>query len=422
MQNKRWLSMLLAVLVSFGLWLYVVTVENPEDERTLSNIPVVFTGEDLLRQNNELLITSDNVPTGIALTFSGKRSELIKLSENKADLVVNVDVSNLRNAQEYTFSYDLTDIGLPSTATDWDLTLVKGEPKNVTIAVEKLDRKTIPVKVLTEVDIVEGYAADRMEQNYSEIVIEGPVNSVSRVSYAQAILRRENVDQTITSNLSYQLMDEAGEMVEDQAITSDVTEIEVTLPILLYKDVPLEAPLVEGGGAAAKDTVVEIQPKTVRLSGDPAILESLQSIKLSAIDLSGLMTDNEVLTRVITIPEGCTSLSGEQEAEVSVKIKNKSIRQMRISSNHFQYIGAADLQVIPKTNILNITVRANESDIDLIMEDNVRVVADFSTITLPDTTNSVTVPVKIYIDGFEGAGAIGESEYTIVVDVSPAAS
>lgn len=421
MQNRKWISMLLSLVVSFGLWLYVVTVENPEDERTLSNIPVVFTGEDLLRQDNELLITSDNVPTGISLTFSGKRSELLKLTENKADMVVHVDVSKLRNAQDYTFYYDLTDIALPTTATDWDLTLVKGSPDQVTITVEKLDRKTIPVKVLTEVDIAEGYAADRLEQNYSEILIEGPVDSVRRVSYAQAILRRENVDETITSNLTYQLMDEAGELVNDQSITSDVTEIEVTLPILLYKDVPLEVPLIEGGGVAEKDLIMDIQPKTIRLSADPAVLESIQSIKLPAIDLSGLMTDNETLTRVITIPEECTSLSGEQEAEITVKIKNKAIRQMHISSNHFQYIGANNLQVVPRTNILNITVRANESDINLITEDNVRVVADFSTITLPNTTNSVTVPVKIYIDGFEGAGAIGETEYTIVVDISPIA-
>lgn len=420
MQNKRWPSMLLALVISLGLWIYVVTVENPEDERTLSNIPVVFTGEDLLRQDNELLITSDNVPTGISLTFSGKRSELSKLAENKDEMSVSLDVSKLRNAQDYTFQYDLTDINLPTTATDWDLTLVKGSPKSVSITVKKLAKKPVPVKILTEVDIVEGYTADRLEQNYTEIVIVGPADTVKQVSYAQAILRRENVDQTITSSLSYELIGENGEMIDDPNITSDVTEIEVTLPVLMFKDVPLEIPLVEGGGATADDIVVDIYPKTVRLSGEPTVLEGIQSIKLPALDLSSLMTNNETLTRVITIPEGCTSLSGEQEADVTVSIKNKSIRQMRISSNHFQYVGAANLKIEPKTNILSITVRANEDDINKIMEDNVRVVADFSAITLPDTTNSVTVPVKIYIDGFEGAGAIGEAEYTIVVDVSPA--
>ena len=278
----------------------------------------------------------------------------------------------------------------------------------------------IPVKVLTEVDIIEGYTADRLIQNYSEIVIEGPEDAVNEVSYAQAILKRENVDQTIISNLSYQLIGSNGEMIESQEITSDVMEIEVTLPILMYKDVNLEIPLIDGGGATGADAVVDIEPSKIRLSADPSVLEAIQSIKLSAVDLASLMTNSEEVTRMITTPDGCINLSGEQEAVVSIQIKNKSIRQMRISSNHYSYIGIPDgFQAEARTNVLPITIRANTSDIDLILEDNVRVVVDLTNLTLSETTSSMTVPVKIYIDGFEGVGVIGETEYSVVVDISP---
>ena len=59
--------------------------------------------------------------------------------------------------------------------------------------VENLKKKSVPVKVLTDVEIVEGYVADRLVQNYAEIVIEGPEDAVNEISYAQAILKRENV-------------------------------------------------------------------------------------------------------------------------------------------------------------------------------------------------------------------------------------
>ncbi len=420
MQNKKWLSMLLALLASVSLWVYIVTVENPEGERTFSNIPVSFAGEELLREDQELLITEDNVPTGISLTFSGKLSDLSRLAENKDELLVNIDVSNLRNAREYPFAFDISDITLPASLSSQNLNLLESSPSQVIITVEKMQKKAVQVKVLTEVDIVEGYTADRLVQNYSEIVIEGPEDAVSQVSYAQAILKRENVDQTITSNLSYTLMTETGEMIDNQEITSDVKEIEVTLPIVMYKDVPLEVPVIDGGGATDGDTVIDIDPKTVRLSADPAILEGIQSIKLSAIDLASLMTNSESVTRMITTPEGCTNLSGEQEASVSVQIKNKAIRQMRISSNHFTYTGVPEqLAPVARTSILPITIRANESDIDLILEDNIRVVVDFTNINLTEATTSMTVPVKIYIDGFEGAGVIGQAEYTVVVDIAP---
>ena len=55
----------------------------------------------------------------------------------------------------------------------------------------------------------------------------------------------------------------------------------------------------------------------------------------------------------------------------------------------------------------------------MILEDNVRVVVDLTNASLSETTTSTTVPVKIYIDGFEGVGVIGETEYSVVVDISP---
>ena len=420
MIKTKWLSMLLALVASFGLWIYVVTVENPEGERTFSNIPVVFVGEDILREDQELLITEDNVPTGISLTFTGRLSYLTDLAENRDELVLNIDVSNLRNPREYPFSIDISNVTLPTGISAQDLVLQSSYPEQVILNVENLKKKSVPVKVLTDVEIVEGYVADRLVQNYTEIVIEGPEDAVNEVSYAQAILKRENVDKTITSNLTYELISASGDLVQNREITSDVKEIEVTLPILMYKDVPLVAPLINGGGATDADTIVDIEPQTIRLSADPTVLEGIQSITLSAIDLASMMTNSEDFTKIITTPDNCINLSGEQEATVSVQIKNKAIRQIRVSSNHFSIIGyPEDVQVTSRTKVLSITIRADQKDIDKIVQDNIRVVVDISSVSFTENTTSVTVPAKIYIDGFEGVGIVGNAEYSVMVDISP---
>ena len=67
MRNKKILSMLLAVVISLGIWLYVVLVENPEKTATLYNIPVTFSGEDVLREDYDLIIGSTNVESGVTL-------------------------------------------------------------------------------------------------------------------------------------------------------------------------------------------------------------------------------------------------------------------------------------------------------------------------------------------------------------------
>ena len=419
MRNKKWLTMLLALVVSVIIWVYIVTVENPEREATLFNIPVTFSGEDILREDYDLIIAETNVESGVTLDFNGKLSELNKLRDEKMELEVTVDVSRLRSANEFTFSYDLSNVTLPASVSSQSLSLIGRTPNKISVTLAKLESKTVEVKVVTDVKTVDGYLAERATQNYSEIVIEGPADVINQVDYALVSLTRENVDQTITTSLPYTLIDYDGNVVDSTDITSDVTEIEVTQPISMFKVVPLEILTIDGGGATQDDCVIQVEPETIQISGEASILETIQSIRLSSVDLSSMMSNSETFTRVITVPDGCTNLSGVQEATVKVQIKNKAIRQVRIPSANFQFINQpAGIQPESTTTMLLVAIRANEADIDLISEENIRVVADLSSFTAANAGTTVTVPVRIYLDGFEDAGVIQDEEYSIIVDLN----
>ena len=107
MQNRKWLSVLISVVVSIGLWVYVVTVENPVQELELHNIPVTLSGQDLLREDYDLLITDSNIEGGVSLTFSGKYSDLRKLRENRDQLQLTISVTHLAQAQTLTSVQEL---------------------------------------------------------------------------------------------------------------------------------------------------------------------------------------------------------------------------------------------------------------------------------------------------------------------------
>ena len=418
MRNKKWLSFLIAISISVGLWVYVVGVENPEGEMELNNVPVFFSGEDILRDDYNLILTESNISSGVTLTFYGRRSDLNKLRDGKSDLSVNINVNHLRNAQNYKLPNDLTDLTLPSSVSATDIELNKTSPDFVEITLENLAKKPVDVKVQSNLTLADGYMTSRLTQSYEQITVEGPAELVDQVSYAQAILERENVDQTITANLPLTLIDANGEIISNDSLTTSVEAVEVSVPVLMYKEVPLVPAFVFGGGITETDVVSEVEPRFVRLTGEASALESVQSITLSNIDLASLLTNSETVTRSIPIPTDCTLVSGEQqEALVSVQIKNKTITRIRVSSSHFQYLGLADdLAVIPKTTVLSISVRCNDADVDQITEDHLRVVADCTGLS---TTKNATMPVKIYVDGFEGAGVVAEAEYSILVDILP---
>ena len=48
MRNNKLLTFILSLLIAIGLWVYAVTVINPDDTKTVTNIPVTFTNASVL--------------------------------------------------------------------------------------------------------------------------------------------------------------------------------------------------------------------------------------------------------------------------------------------------------------------------------------------------------------------------------------
>ena len=78
---------LLAVLVSFGLWMYVVTVVNPEWEDTFYNIPVVLENEEILQERGLMLVSEEDPK--VTLRLSGNRADMINLNASNSTLSLN---------------------------------------------------------------------------------------------------------------------------------------------------------------------------------------------------------------------------------------------------------------------------------------------------------------------------------------------
>jgi len=104
---------LLATLISIGLWLYVVTVVNPEYEDTFYNIQVSLQNDEILRERG-LMVVSDEIPT-VTLKLAGNRSDMIKL--NSSNITLKADLSRIHSAGEQELEYTITyPDGVPTNA------------------------------------------------------------------------------------------------------------------------------------------------------------------------------------------------------------------------------------------------------------------------------------------------------------------
>ena len=209
--------------------------------------------------------------------------------------------------------------------------------------------------------------------------------------------------------------------IDDAALTVSTRTIEVEIPIKMLKTVDLEAVIDYGDSTSEADVQVKVEPSEIEIAADASVLENIQKVQLPKIHMSQITSNDANVTLKIPMPDGCENMSNILEAQVTIKINNKSKKDMVIPSTNFTVIGVPlDMQVNYSTRALPITIRANSSDIDKISLDDIRVVVDLRQDPVTEGNNRI-VPARIIIDGFEGAGAITDLEngYTVTLTLVP---
>ena len=407
--KSKLFSLIVSVLAAMCLWVYVMTVVNPDVDLVIGNIPVTFSGAEVLQEDHGLVITGD-YQEFVSVHFYGKNADLKTLDQHKDEIKAVVDVSKVRSTKEYTMTYDIT---LPSAVSASSITRADKTPTSITFTVERQIRKSVEVKGdFSNVRIAEGFMLDSTSFDYDSITVEGPESIVGTIDCAQVTLDRSNVDKTITETVSYVLLDKDGNQVDTSGLTLSADAVEVTMKIVKYKVVPLEVEFIDGGGATSSDVSYTIDPETITLSGDSTALEGVNTILLDNIDLSAIMKNEDTVLRQIIIPNNATNVSGEQEAKITLRIKNKEISTIR--SSNITFTGVTEgLEAKSIAQQLQVTYRASSEDVKRISANNVRIVADMTEFTQPGTYQ---VPVEVYFDGFSGAGVIGD--YTVAVTLS----
>jgi hypothetical protein len=87
-----------------------------------------------------------------------------------------------------------------------------------------------------------------------------------------------------------------------------------------------------------------------------------------------------------------------------------------------RHLSATNIQVTKRpegfterliTQSLDVVFRGKAADIDQITADNIRIVVDLTALGASSGTN--TVPARVYFDGFDNVGAIGEYKVTVTL-------
>jgi YbbR domain-containing protein len=401
--EKKILYIVLSVFLAIVLWFYVVTQQDPDIDLDFNGISVDYQGEDDVLKAKDLMISSGQKAT-IHLKLLGKRNVLLNL--DKDQIQVTVDVSEIEAAGQYSLPFKVTFLSTSG------ITVEDQSRDKIDITVSQLLNKSVPVMGSFNGSVAEGFLAEAFVFYPDMINISGLAEEIDQVSHALVTLTGTDVSQTIEKDAAYQLIDYNDNVIETNTIKFEQPTVHVTLPIVTTAEIPLTVEFQSGGGATEDNIAYTVSPETILVSGEPDDLQSLKSIILGNIDLARVMASG-TYTFPIPLSSGLTNQSGINEAVVSLTVTGLASKIL-VASN-IEVINVPEgYEAVAVTPSLPITVRGTEDDLTMIFDYNIRIVADLSDIK--EATGNYTLPAKVYLDGYGGAGIVGE--YKVVVSIS----
>ena len=398
--------MLSSLVLSFVLWIYVTSVESDEIRQTFRGVRVELVGESVLRNSRNLVVTDLSTNT-VSIEVRGPRRVVSALAPE--DLSAQVDVSKLTQSayasMQYTVSY-------PTRMDTSALVVSRKVPDTVNFTVSRLNSKSIPVRGRFEGNIAEGYTAEPVVFEPSEITVSGPDAYLKNVSYAWVSFTATDVTSTYSVETGFTLMDASDAAAETEGLTCSADVVSATLPILEMKELPLTVNLIYGAGANESNTKVTIEPSSILLAGDSSILNAMNNIPVATIDLSSF-NSTYTDTYPINFDNSLRNVEGITEAAVSVEVIGLETKTLTVTN--IQCRGVTEgYEADVLSRALTVRLRGTAENLARVNENDLVAVADLTDYTL--STGSNIVNVRIQVDGALNVGAIG-GPYTITVDI-----
>lgn len=407
--DSRWFYIVISLLLAFILWIYVGKEANPIKTSTLSNVQVVYSGLEKLEERG--LMISEGADQTVALRIRARSDVWARL--NQGETTVTIDVSGITEPGEQVVTITSRNISYPRSITATDsIELQYTSPGAVTFTVSKWASKDVDVRGVFEGSIADGYQRGEFSMAPEKVTVSGPQELVEQVDYARVTVTQTDMNVTYSQDTGYTLIDYDGNPIFADELETEPETVLVTLPVEKLKEVELTVDIIPGGGATADNVEIDIEPKTIMVSGSDEDLENLDSISLGEINLADVF-GSLTQSMPIQLDSVLTNVSGITEAKVTVTVKGLTTKVLQVSNISF-INKPAGYQADVVTQSCSVQIRGTEEAVAAVTASQLRIVADLSAVEL--STGNQTIPVKVYLDGSSDVGVVGD--YNIVVSIT----
>lgn len=391
----------LSLLIASMVWFYVSN--NDEITVNVHGVAVEFLNEDTTLADKGLMRVSGDEDVTVDLKLKFPRRLAYSFDTSQIRLVS--DLSSVTYAGKQSVSYNIL---LPNGISTRDVSVESPTVRSVQVEIGELNKRDIEIRCKVIGNVAEGYIAGTVELLPETLEVRGQQSDLRQISYAQVTLDIEDASSTVVELLDFELYDFNDQVIDNKNIHPMSESVQVTVPVLKVKDVPLTVNLVESAGARLENYTWSLSYSSITLSGESSQMAAISELVVGTLALEDLR-EQETFTYDIPVPEDVNNLSGI--STVTLTITPKSVETREVEALNFSYENfSGDHAVSILTSSLPVTLRGTAADIEAVTEEDVHVIADLSGIEAD--SGSYTVPARISVSGYD-LGAVGNYEVTV---------
>ena len=295
------------------------------------------------------------------------------------------------------------------------MTCVGRTPETITITVDRMESKMVPVTVKYSNDAPDGYVFEEASLSAESVEITGPETELDKVTSAVVSINTKNLKQTLTDNYSYKLVDKNGDAVDTNNISRNIASITVTVPVKQVKKVPLKVTFSPED--ADTDVTATISPKEVEIIGDPETVKDIDSITLGAINVN-TAENGDTYDFDISVPTGISLNAGQPTtATVTISINDAATKKFTITDISLDDVKKDNTaKVTLETQSLEVTLSGSQKLLNSIDADDISAVAEIASQDLSAGQHTIGATIS----SPDGSTVIGT--YSVTVRITREAS
>ena len=292
----------LALVVAIGCWIFVMNDQNPQIENTYT-VPISIT----------------NAPEGYQIS---KDVENVKMRVRAPrSLFSNIDETNFKAYVDLNG----VDSGMQElqiqTVLPSGLELVSLGPTKITLNVDKIEQKQVPVRLNLSGIPGDGKVVASVDQSLQDITVEGPVSILNQVTAAVGYIGVNGNTENFSVTVPLIAVNDKDKEIEGIHLLPKTVDVSIILARgLNTKVIDIKPTLMSDLPNDYILKSVRVEPEKIEVSGNIDIIGNMTYLSTENISLAEMSAPTKKTVKLV-IPDGVTA--SVQEAVVTVEITKK---------------------------------------------------------------------------------------------------